>query len=118
MTSNEVLSEIIAMDTSKKNTDELVAHAHNAWKSNLPLKATVEDIGSDDDCMDWAPEDIKYSYQENMALAAKKFWSGNKERGPMTRVYSPKDSPRDNSRYSHHDSSRSFSSTPRMAQKA
>lgn len=119
MTSNEVLSEIIAMDISKKNANELVARAHNARNTNLALKAKVsEESESDEDPMDWAPEDIKYSYHEHMVLVAKKFWGGNKARGPKSRDYSPRDSPRDNARYSHHDSSRSFSSGPREGQKA
>ena len=108
MTSNEVLSKIIAMDIAKKNAYELVARAQNARKSNLTLKAKVseESESEDADPMDWAPEDIKYSYHEHMALAAKKFWGGNKARGPKSRDYSPRDSPRDNSRYSPRDTSR------------
>ena len=96
-----------------------MARAHNSRKANLALKAKVEEeeSESDDDPLDWAPKDIKYSYHENMALAAKKFWGGNKARGPKSRSYSPRDSPRDNARYSPHDSSRSFSSGPKEVQK-
>jgi hypothetical protein len=38
MTSNEVLSEIIALDISKKNADNLVAQAHNTRKPNFALR--------------------------------------------------------------------------------
>jgi hypothetical protein len=60
MTSSEVLSEIIAMDISKNNADVLVALPHNAHKNNLFLKSKVsEESESDEDPMDWVPEDIK-----------------------------------------------------------
>jgi hypothetical protein len=41
MTSNEVLSEIIAMDIAKKTADQLIARTNNSHKSNLTLKAKV-----------------------------------------------------------------------------
>ncbi|KAK1667962.1 hypothetical protein QYE76_056121 [Lolium multiflorum] len=37
MTSDEVLSEVIALDISKKNAEDLVARAHNTRKPNLAL---------------------------------------------------------------------------------
>jgi hypothetical protein len=40
MTSFEVLSEIITMDIAKKNTDEIVAHAHGA-SNNLYWVSTT-----------------------------------------------------------------------------
>jgi hypothetical protein len=43
MSSNEVLSEIIAMDISKKNAYEIVPHAVNSRKPNLALKAKLEE---------------------------------------------------------------------------
>ena len=56
MTSNEIISEIIAMDISKKNADELVARAHNARKPNLALKAKAhEESESDEDSVKWGP---------------------------------------------------------------
>ena len=100
MTSNEVLSEIIAMDIAKKNAEEIVARAHGARKTNLALKAKVMEESDEDEAIEWAPEDMKYDYHEHMALAAKKFW-GNNRRGSKPRDnsrYSPRDSSRDNSR--------------------
>ncbi|KAK1664063.1 hypothetical protein QYE76_052222 [Lolium multiflorum] len=38
MTSDEVFSEVIALDISKKNAEDLVARAHNTRKPNLALK--------------------------------------------------------------------------------
>jgi hypothetical protein len=106
MTSNEVLSEIVAMDISKKNADELVVRARNSHKSNLALKAKVsEESESDEEPMNLDTKEIKYSYHKHVVLPAKKFWGGNKARGPRSRDYSPRDysprdSPRDNARYS------------------
>jgi hypothetical protein len=109
MTSNEVLSEIVAMDISKKNADELVARAHNARKPNLALKAKAqEESESDEESVEWGPEDLKFHYHEYMALAAKNFCNSNKTRGLRPRGFSP----RDNSRYHPRDSSRGFSKSP------
>jgi hypothetical protein len=119
MTSNEVLSEIVAMDISKKNADELVVRARNSHKSNLALKAKVsEESESDEEPMNLDTKEIKYSYHKHVVLAAKKFWGGNKARGPRSRDYSPRDSPRDNARYSLRDTSTSFSNASREGQKA
>jgi hypothetical protein len=110
MTSNEVLSEIIALDISKRNADDLVARAHNARKPNLALKAKEhEESGSDDDPVKWSPKDLQSNYHEYMALAVKNFWDGNKTRTSR---------PRNNSRFSPRDSSRSFSKSPGDGQKA
>jgi hypothetical protein len=56
---------------------------------------------SDEDPIEWGPDDLKANYHEHMALAAKSFWSGNKTRGSRLRRYSP------------HDSSRYSSTSPR-----
>jgi hypothetical protein len=61
----------------------------------LKAKLEEEESESDDDPLDWAPEDIKYSYNERMALTAKKFWGGNKARGSK-RSFSTRDYRRDN----------------------
>jgi hypothetical protein len=63
MTSNEVLSEIIAIDISKKNADELVARAYNDSKPNLALNTKAhEQSESDDDSVE--SEDLKFNYHE------------------------------------------------------
>ncbi|KAK1616573.1 hypothetical protein QYE76_022090 [Lolium multiflorum] len=81
MTSDGVLSEVIALDISKKNVEDLVAHAHNTRKPNLALKMKEHEAsGSDEDPIEWGPDDLKANYHEHMALAAKSFWSGNKTR--------------------------------------
>jgi hypothetical protein len=58
--------------------------------------------------MEWGPDDLKANYNEHMALAAKSFWDGNKTRSSR---------PRGSSRYSPHDSPRSFSKSPREGQR-
>ncbi|KAK1666022.1 hypothetical protein QYE76_054181 [Lolium multiflorum] len=98
MTSDEVLSEVIALDISKKNAEDLVARAHNVRKPNLALKMKVHEASeSDEDPIDWSPDDLKANYHEHMALAAKSFWSGNKTRSSKLRRYSPT-SPREEQR--------------------
>ncbi|KAK1620182.1 hypothetical protein QYE76_025699 [Lolium multiflorum] len=78
MTSDEVLSEVIALDISKKNAEDLVARAHNSRKPNLALKMRVHEASeSDEDPVEWGSDDLKFNYHEHMALAAKKFWDGN-----------------------------------------
>ncbi|KAK1630880.1 hypothetical protein QYE76_005195 [Lolium multiflorum] len=102
MTSDEVLSEVIALDISKKNAEDLVARAHNTRKPNLALKMKEHEASeSDEDPIEWGPDDLRANYHEHMALAAKNFWSGNKTRGSRLRRYSP------------HDSSRYSSTSPR-----
>ncbi|KAK1628228.1 hypothetical protein QYE76_002543 [Lolium multiflorum] len=99
MTSDEVLSEVIALDMSKKNAEDLVARAHNTRKPNLALKMREhEESESDEDPMEWSPDDLKANYHEYMALAAKNFWDGNKTRSSRPRRYSPRDSPRNSSK--------------------
>ncbi|KAK1682939.1 hypothetical protein QYE76_043787 [Lolium multiflorum] len=106
MTSDEVLSEVIALDISKKNAEDLVARAHNVRKPNLALKMKVHEASeSDEDPIEWGPDDLKTNYHEHMALAAKSFWSGNKTRSSRPRRYSP------------HDSSRYSPTSPREEQR-
>ncbi|KAK1602643.1 hypothetical protein QYE76_027282 [Lolium multiflorum] len=106
MTSDEVLSEVIALDISKKNAEDLVARAHNTRKPNLALKMKEHEASeSDEDPIKWGPDDLKANYHEHMALAAKSFWSGNKTRSSRLRIYSP------------HDSSRYSSKSPREEQR-
>ncbi|KAK1616982.1 hypothetical protein QYE76_022499 [Lolium multiflorum] len=104
VTSDEVLSEVIALDISKKNAEDLVARAHNTRKPNLALKMKVHEASeSDEDPVEWGPDDLKINYHEHMALAAKRFWDGNKSRS--TRPRRSRDSPR------------SFSKSPREGQR-
>ncbi|KAK1607116.1 hypothetical protein QYE76_030789 [Lolium multiflorum] len=99
ITSDEVLSEVIALDISKKNAEDLVARAHNTRKPNLALKIREREASeSDEDPMEWSPDDLKANYHEHMALAAKNFWDGNKTRSSRPRRYSPRDSPRNSSK--------------------
>ncbi|KAK1631560.1 hypothetical protein QYE76_005875 [Lolium multiflorum] len=106
MTSDEVLSEVIALDISKKNAEDLVARAYNIRKPNLALKMKVHEASeSDEDPIEWGPDDLKTNYHEHMALAAKSFWSGNKTRSSRPRRYSP------------HDSSRYSPTSPREEQR-
>ncbi|KAK1593730.1 hypothetical protein QYE76_048270 [Lolium multiflorum] len=106
MTSDEVLSEVIALDISKKNAEDLVARAHNTRKPILALKMKEHRASeSDEDPIEWSPDDLKTNYHEHMALAAKSFWDGNKTSNLRPRRYLPRDS----SRYS--------SKSPREEQK-
>ncbi|KAK1615899.1 hypothetical protein QYE76_021416 [Lolium multiflorum] len=106
MTSDELLSEVIALDISKKNAEDLVARAHNTRKPNLALKMREHEASeSDEDPIEWGPDDLKTNYQEYMALAAKNFWDGNKTRSSRPRRYSPRESPRN------------FSKSPREGQR-
>ncbi|KAK1691973.1 hypothetical protein QYE76_008670 [Lolium multiflorum] len=90
---------------------KLTAIRQNAhFRSMTSDEAKVhEKSESDEDPIEWSPDDLKTNYHEYMALAAKNFWDGNKTRGSR---------PRGNSRYTPHDSSRSFSKSPREGQKA
>ena len=46
------------MDISKKNAEDLVAHAHNIRKPNLALKMKVhEESESDEDPIEWGLDD-------------------------------------------------------------
>ncbi|KAK1669675.1 hypothetical protein QYE76_057834 [Lolium multiflorum] len=93
MTSDEVLSEVIALEISKNNAEDLVARAHNTRKANLALKMKEHGTSeSDEDPIEWGPDDLKANYHEHMALATKSFWSGNKTRSSRLRRYSPHDS--------------------------
>jgi hypothetical protein len=49
MTSDEVLSEVIALDISKKNAEDLVARAHNTRKPNLALKMRGHEASESDE---------------------------------------------------------------------
>jgi hypothetical protein len=73
MSSNDVLSEIIAMTIAKKNADDARARSHGVRKVNLALKAKVEEEEEEED-LEWCPEDTKFDYHEHMAIAAKAFW--------------------------------------------
>ncbi|KAK1684362.1 hypothetical protein QYE76_045210 [Lolium multiflorum] len=106
MTSDEVLREVIALDISKKNAEDLVARALNTRKPNFALK--MKEYGaseSDEDPIEWGPDDLKVNYNEHMALTAKSFWSGNKTRSSRPR------------RYSSHDSTKFSFKSPREEQK-
>ncbi|KAK1610929.1 hypothetical protein QYE76_034602 [Lolium multiflorum] len=104
MTSDEILSEVIALDISKKNAEDLVARAHNSRKPNLALKMKVHEASeSDEDPVEWGSDDLKINYHEHMALAAKKFWDGNMPRSSRLRRS--------------HDSPRRFSKGPREGTK-
>ncbi|KAK1605612.1 hypothetical protein QYE76_029285 [Lolium multiflorum] len=106
MTSDEVLSEVIALDISKKNAEDLVARAHNTRKPNLALKMNEHEASeSDEDPIEWGPDDRETGYHEHMALANKSFWDGNKTRSSRPGRYSPRDSPRN------------FSKSPREGQR-
>jgi hypothetical protein len=95
MTSDEVLSELIALDISKKNAEDLVARAHNTRKPILALKMKEHRASeSDENPIEWSPYDLKMNYHEHMALAAKSFWDGNKTRNLRPIRYLPRDSPR------------------------
>jgi hypothetical protein len=86
MTSDEVLSEVIALDISKKNAEDLVARAQNSRKPNLALKMRVHEASeSDEDPVEWGSDDLKFNYHEHMALAAKKVWDGNMSRNTRPR---------------------------------
>jgi hypothetical protein len=73
MSSNDVLSEIIAMTIAKKNVDDALARAQRVRKVNLALKAKVVEQEEEED-VEWCPKETKYDYHEHMALATKAFW--------------------------------------------
>jgi hypothetical protein len=76
MTSNGVLSEIIAMTIAKKNADDALSRSQGVHKVNLALKAKVVEQEEEED-VEWCPEETKYDYHEHMDLAAKAFWGKN-----------------------------------------
>ena len=59
MSSNDILSEIVAMTISKKNAEDALARGQGVRKGNLALKAkvVVEEEGRDDDDdeIEWGP---------------------------------------------------------------
>ncbi|KAK1611543.1 hypothetical protein QYE76_035216 [Lolium multiflorum] len=88
MTSNEVLREVIALDISKKNAEDRVARVHNTRKLNLALKMKEHGASeSNEDPIEWGPDDLKAKYHEHMALAVKSFLSGNKRRSSRPSCY-------------------------------
>jgi hypothetical protein len=83
MSSNAVLSEVVAMTSSKKISDDARACAQGVRKVNLALKAKVvehQEEEEEDDGYERSPEETKYAYHEHMALASRGFWGkpGNK----------------------------------------
>ncbi|KAK1664933.1 hypothetical protein QYE76_053092 [Lolium multiflorum] len=72
MTSDEVLSEVIALDISKKNAEDLVARAHNTRKPNLALKMREhEESERDEDPMEWSLDNLKTKEDNGERLVRK-----------------------------------------------
>ena len=71
MTSQEVLSEVIAMTIAKKNAESARARAIGSTKVNLALKAKAIEVDDDDDdtSSEWSQEDLKCAFNEHLALA-------------------------------------------------
>jgi hypothetical protein len=62
------------LDISKKNAEDLVARALNTRKPNLALKMKEHGASeSDEDPIEWGPDDLKANYHEHMALACQGF---------------------------------------------
>ena len=82
MSSNAILSEVVAMTSSKKIADDARARAQGVRKVNLALKAKVVEHQEEeeDDGYERSLEETKYAYHEHMALASRGFWGkpGNK----------------------------------------
>ena len=76
MTSNDVLSEVVSMISSKKLADTNRARVQGTKGGNLALKAKVsrvEEDEEDDEC-EKTPEEIKFAFHEHLALATRAFW--------------------------------------------
>ena len=75
MTSNDVLSEVVSMISSKKLADTNYARVQGAKSGNLALKAKVSRVDEDeeDDVCEKTPEEIKHAYHEHLALATRAF---------------------------------------------
>ena len=94
MTSNAVVNEFVALEILEKNADDAHARAQRLGPSNLALKAkatlieeeSVENGEEEEDLR--TNEEIKYDFNEFMALQTRAFW--NKNKGSR---------PRDNSRF-------------------
>src|SRR3954468_3219467 len=109
MTSQEVLSEVIAMTIAKKNAESACARAIGSTKVNLALKAKAIEVDDDDTSSEWSEEDLKCALNEHLALASRAFWnkSGFKSRSrDNSRFNSPNKSPKARSCYNCNDKSR------------
>ena len=77
MFSNAVLSEVVAMTSSKKIADDARARAQGVRKVNLFLKAKVvehQEEEEEDDGYERSSEETNYAYHEHMTLASRGFW--------------------------------------------
>ena len=72
MSANDILSEIVAMNISKKSAEDALARGQGAIRKNLALKAKAyasdEDEDEDDD--DESPDSMKHEFNETLALTA------------------------------------------------
>jgi hypothetical protein len=83
MSSNDVMQEMSAFKVEMKNAEDARARALGMRRGgNLALKAKAmeyEEEGSEEESVfAWCPENIKYDYNDHMALAARTFWRDGK----------------------------------------
>ena len=78
MSAEDTLSEIIAMNISKKSAEDALACGQGAVRKNLALKVRGTSMSSDDEDDDdeAEAENIKHEFNDHLALSAQKFWRG------------------------------------------
>ena len=89
MSSNAVVNEFVALEILEKNADDAHARAQRLGSSNLALKAKatiddeegVEDVEEEEEDLS-TNEEIKYDFNEFMALQTRAFWNKNKGSRP------------------------------------
>ena len=85
MTSNAVLNEFVSLGILEKNADDALARAQRIDQPNLALKAKatyIEEVSSEEEDCERSNEDIKYDFNEYMALKARAYWGKNKSSRP------------------------------------
>src|SRR3954471_23042576 len=91
LTSNQVLDEFVAMEILNDTAKTKITRLGGPKMQSLALKAKEVQFEEDVDEEDVGPEDTKYAYNENMALASRQFWSNNKKNfKPNASSFKPK----------------------------
>ena len=88
MSSNAVVNEFVALEILEKNADDAHARAQRLGSPNVALKAKVsinneeyeEEVEEEEDLR--TNEEIKYDFNEFMALQTRAFWNKNKGSRP------------------------------------
>ena len=95
MSSNATVNEFVALEILEKNADDVHARAQRLGSSNVALKAKAslndevyeEEVDEEEDLR--TNEELKYDFNEFMALQTRAFRNKNKGSRPRTTQGSP-----------------------------